>query len=78
MNKVKISLCNLNQEKPKTCGSCKHTQNELGLFALHCDMWIEHKKLPPNISKDDSKVRSWEKCCKFYEKIAINKLNRGE
>ena len=61
-----------NEMKINTCGSCKHTDNEYGVFALHCDMYIDHKKLPPNISKDESKVRSWEKACKYYEPIESN------
>jgi len=68
MKKLKITICNTNQEKPNTCGSCEHTNNDLGIFALHCDMWIAHGKLTPNISKDDCKVRSWEKSCKYYKK----------
>ena len=67
--KCRITICNLNQEKPNTCGSCKHTQNELGFVALHCDMGIVHGKLTDHISTDDSKVRSWYKACKYYEKL---------
>lgn len=64
-----IGVVNLNQELPNTCGSCEHTQNDYGIVALHCDMWIDHKKLTPHISKDDSKVRSWYKVCKYYKPI---------
>lgn len=67
--KPKIVVVNLNQEKPNTCGSCIHTDNNLGVVALHCDMYITHKKLAPHISKDDSKVRSWYAACKYYESM---------
>jgi hypothetical protein len=66
--KINIMLCNMNQEKPNTCGSCEHTRNAYGLVALHCDMYIDHKKLTPHICKDDSKVRSWYIACKYYKK----------
>lgn len=67
--KVSITLCNMNQGLPKTCGSCHHTQNDYGIVALHCDMWIDHKTLTPHIFEDDSKVRSWYKACKHYEQL---------
>ncbi len=42
------------------CGNCKHSDNDLGLVALHCDLicGIEDK----NGEISDGKVRSWEKC----------------
>lgn len=70
MKKPKVIIQNLNQELPNTCGSCKHTQNDYGLVSLHCDMYLHRGKLTPHITKDDSKVRSWYKKCKFYEKYA--------
>jgi hypothetical protein len=57
--KLSITFTNLNQEKPLTCGSCKETQNDLGLVALHCSLL--HKQ------GQDSKVRSWEKACEDYK-----------
>lgn len=63
--KLKITFVNLNQELPHTCGSCKHTNNDLGIFALHCDIWDE-------IRLPESKVRSWEgKKCKRYIRLNI-------
>jgi hypothetical protein len=60
--RISISFCNLNQGKPNTCGSCKHTDNDLGFVALHCDIWLK-LKMP------ESKVRSWEKACGYYKPI---------
>ena len=60
--KVTITFTSLNQEKPHTCGSCKHTDNDLGFFACHCDIWEK-------VGLCESKVRSWHGAkCKYYEK----------
>ena len=66
--KINITLCNLNQELPNTCGSCKHTDNNLGIVALHCDMYYEKGIYTEHISEDSNKVRSWYKACKYYKK----------
>lgn len=46
--------------KPNTCGTCKHTDNKLGLFAYHCDLMVG--RILKDGEEDDGKVRSWEKC----------------
>jgi len=57
-NKMKIiKIVSLNQEKPNTCGSCKHTQNDLGMIALHCKLLYDKEDY------DNEKRRSWNKCC---------------
>ena len=56
----RIIVCNTNQGKPNTCGSCKHTDNNLGLVALHCDLLEKEGKGVDDY--DYSKVRSWERC----------------
>lgn len=53
MNRIKV--VNMNEALPNTCGSCEHTQNDLGVVAIHCNLLYE-KGL-------ESKVRSYEKCC---------------
>ena len=55
-----IKVVSLNQEKPNTCGSCKFTDNNLGIVALHCTCNNEEAK---EVWHDESgKVRSWNKC----------------
>ena len=39
-------------KRKKTCGNCLHTDNELGIVALHCDL----------VHSEINKVRSWETC----------------
>lgn len=66
--KLKISIVSLNQELPDTCGSCVHTDNDMGLVALHCDLYYTKKKKPPLADREDGyKVRSWWKACKYYK-----------
>ena len=31
-----INIVSLNQEKPNTCGGCKHSDNNLGFVSLRC------------------------------------------
>jgi len=38
----------------KNCGNCKHTDNDMGVFALWCDLLPRHDDL--------NKVRSWNAC----------------
>lgn len=52
---TRIKIINTNEGKPNTCGSCKHTDNKLGVVALHCDL-LEGEEY------DWGKVRSWNKC----------------
>ena len=33
---VQLTLVCTNEEKKGTCGSCYYTDNDLGIFALHC------------------------------------------
>lgn len=55
-DKNTMTLVTLNEQKPNTCGSCLHTDNDLGLVALYCDL-IERKE-----ENNWGKVRSWHKC----------------
>jgi hypothetical protein len=57
---TEIIIHNLNQEKVNTCGSCKHTDNHLGIVALHCDLLYNSQKDSEDF--EDGKVRSWNKC----------------
>ncbi len=59
---IEINIISLNEGKPNTCGSCKHTDNDLGFVALHCQLLYD---LIPEEGEVDSsdKVRSWEVCC---------------
>lgn len=52
----KINIIYLNQKKDNTCGSCKHTNNNLGIVALHCNIKYNDKNF------EESKVRSWNNC----------------
>lgn len=45
--------------KQNTCGSCRFTDNKLGVFSLHCSQKIQGDDL---FSDEDGKVRSWESC----------------
>jgi len=58
---VEITIVSTNQQKPNTCGSCEHTNNDLGLVALHCDILMEQEKRE-KYDCPDGKVRSWWKC----------------
>jgi hypothetical protein len=42
------------------CGNCKHSDNDLGLVALHCELIYGTTEEDGGLS--DGKVRSWEKC----------------
>jgi hypothetical protein len=44
----------------RTCGNCTHSDNNLGIVALHCDLiaGTEYESGEYN----DGKVRSWQKC----------------
>lgn len=57
---MKIKMNILNEKKPNTCGSCNHTDNFLGIVALHCDLLYVNSKDPDKYN--DGKVRSWNKC----------------
>jgi hypothetical protein len=57
---TKIIIHNLNEEKPNTCGSCKHTDNDLGIVALHCDLIYDSQGAYCEF--EDGKVRSWNEC----------------
>lgn len=70
LNKKKIqkqlALISLNEEEPGTCGSCKYTDNDIGMVALHCTC---KKKEAKEVWHDESgKVRSWEKCKHWKER----------
>ena len=67
--KMQIVIHSLNQRLPNTCGGCKHTDNDLGVVSLHCDMYYEKGIYTKHISEDCNKVRSWYKACKYYEPI---------
>jgi hypothetical protein len=51
-----IRIVSLNEERPNTCGSCRWTQNELGIFALRCEL------IRSDEEHDFGKVRSWDRC----------------
>jgi hypothetical protein len=40
----------------KRCGNCKHTDNDLGIVSLQCDLVTPHESL------NRGKVRSYEQC----------------
>ena len=58
---TEINIISTNRQKPNTCGSCKHIDNELGLVALHCDILLEQEQ-KEGYDIADGKVRSWWKC----------------
>lgn len=75
---AKITFCCTNENKPNTCGSCKHTDNDLGIFALHCDLLLKEHKEEYKTNKNiipDGKVRSWWKC-EFKPSKYISQLKR--
>ena len=61
-----VTVTSLNQEKPNTCGSCIHTDNDLGIVALHCQLIYDeaiNSGNPDALEKCDwAKVRSWDGC----------------
>jgi len=66
-----IIIVSTNEEKPNTCGSCIHTDNDLGFVSLRCKLLNdeindEFDRLDENESDehlvDHDKVRSWSKC----------------
>uniref|UniRef100_A0A6M3X6J0 Uncharacterized protein n=1 Tax=viral metagenome TaxID=1070528 RepID=A0A6M3X6J0_9ZZZZ len=63
---MEINIISLNEEKSNTCGSCIHTNNNLGLVSLHCQLIYDEalKSDDPNAMEncDFAKVRSWNKC----------------
>ncbi len=80
----KITIFNTNQEKPNTCGGCKHTDNDLGIVALHCDLLLKEEEKEYKTNKNiiaDGKVRSWYKCqfkpSKYEAKKITKSLRRG-
>lgn len=65
--KTNIVVVSTNEEKIGTCGSCIHTDNDLGFVALHCmelnkEADRKLKADPEFDSCDYDKVRSWHKC----------------
>lgn len=56
----RIKIISLNQEKPKTCGNCHYTGNELGIVTLHCT--CKEKEAIRVYWDEYGKVRSWETC----------------
>lgn len=67
----KIILVNINKEEHGTCGSCKYTDNDLGIVALHCTCKKKEAKM---VWHDEyGKVRSWEKC-KYWEERNVRKV----
>ena len=62
---VEINIVSLNREKPNTCGSCTHTDNDLGFVSLRCA--LIHKEMEEDEEHDSewydfAKVRSWHDC----------------
>ena len=43
----------------RICGNCTHSDNNLGMFALYCDLITGNRD---NGEYNDGKVRSWQKC----------------
>ena len=61
--KIAINIISTNQLFPRTCGSCKHTNNKLGVVALHCQIIYDKAITEDDLEGADfGKVRSWEKC----------------
>lgn len=70
---VKVNIISLNQEKPNTCGSCIHTDNDLGVVSLRCALL--YKEMDEDDEHDGewydfAKVRSWDECCSRYQSSA--------
>jgi hypothetical protein len=60
---VTINIVNTNKFLPNTCGSCKHTDNKLGVVALHCQLLYDEGMDKNDLEGYDwGKVRSWEEC----------------
>jgi len=62
---VKVNIISLNEEKPNTCGSCKHSDNDLGFVSLRCDLIYEEMLNDEEHNSewyDFAKVRSWHEC----------------
>lgn len=60
---LNINIISTNKELYKTCGSCKHTDNDLGIVALHCQLIYDKARNKQELEDDDwGKVRSWEEC----------------
>ena len=61
-----IGIISLNEEKPNTCGSCKHSDNDLGFVSLRCQIIYDEaleSDDPESMEKADfAKVRSWHNC----------------
>ena len=58
-----IYIQNMNQHLPNTCGSCKHTDNDLGIAALHCQLIYDEATTREELEGCDwGKVRSWNEC----------------
>ena len=59
-----INIVSINEMKRNTCGSCKHSDNEYGVVALHCQLIIDdfQNGIYSGECCDWGKVRSWDKC----------------
>lgn len=63
-----VNVVSLNQEKPNTCGSCVHTDNDLGFVSLRCQLIYDEAIIAWETNKDAmeecdfAKVRSWHEC----------------
>lgn len=60
-----INIISLNQGKPNTCGSCKHSDNDLGFVSLRCAFIYEEMDSDEEHDGewyDFAKVRSWNEC----------------
>jgi len=72
-----VNIVNLNQEKPNTCGSCIHTDNDIGFLSLRCQL-IHDEAMESNDPDawencDFAKVRSWHEC--HFEPSRYDTLN---
>lgn len=64
-----INIVSTNEEKPHTCGSCKHTDNDLGMVSLRCQIIYDEAEIAWDAGNkmameecDFAKVRSWHEC----------------
>jgi hypothetical protein len=77
-----ILFVSTNAGKDKTCGSCVHSDNDLGFVALHCmelckEAESKNARDPEFETCDYDKVRSWYKCKFKPSRYKAQKKNRG-
>jgi len=80
---VEINIISLNQELPNTCGSCRHTDNELGFVSLRCALIYAEMEADEEHDAewyDFAKVRSWHEChykpSKYEPRLSAQKVKK--